>query len=474
MISSSFAKKALPKKSKILVEHATIVTMDAQEKVIHDGCIAIDEGIIVALGSREEVMKEFIPEHKIDASGMIAVPGFIDTHIHLAQALLRGVADDLSLVEWLYKRIWPLQGNFTQNDGLISSALCMLEMIKSGTTTFLESGLHTRYGSFAIAELLELSGMRGILSKMIMDTNGYASATNIMHPGMVEDKDACLREAKQLHNAWNGKDSGRIGVWLAARSLGAVSPALLKEISQVASELQTGITMHLNEVREDSKYSLDQYGVFPVFHMQNYGILGRKTVFAHMVWATDDEISLLAKWGSSVSHCPSSNSKLASGIARIPEMMQVGVNVSLGCDGAPCNNTYDMIKEMKMASLIQKARLLDPRVLDAQRVLRIATSNGAYALGLQNKIGSIEVGKRADIALVNISNEHCLPSFSPVSTLVYSCSGSDVDTLIVDGRVIMEKREVLTLDEARILEEARKAASDLLARADIRINTHNA
>ncbi|MEM3638158.1 MAG: amidohydrolase [Conexivisphaerales archaeon] len=467
-----FAKE-LPKRRKLLIEHAVIITMDGQRRIIKDGSIAVDDGVITGLGKRDEVKVQFSPDIKIDAKGMIAVPGFIDTHIHLAQALLRGVADDLSLVEWLYRRVWPLQGNYTPREGLISSALCMLEMIKSGTSTFLESGLHTRYGNFAIAELLEASGMRGILSKMVMDGTGYASASNIMHPGMVEDKDECLKEARQLHSLWEGRDSGRIRVWLAARSLGAVSPNLLREVSSVASELGTGITMHLNEVVDDSKYSLSNYGVLPVMHMKNCGMLGSKTVFAHMVWATDEEISLLAKTGSSVSHCPSSNSKLASGIARVPEMMDAGVNVSLGCDGAPSNNTYDMIREMKLASLIQKARLLNPTILHAMKVLEMATVNGASALGLQKEVGSLEVGKRADIAIIDINNEHSTPSFDPVSTLVYTSSGSDVDTLIVDGRVIMKRRKVLTLDEPMIIEEAAKVAVELLDRSGIRLNTHN-
>lgn len=474
MIPSYLLKKGLPKRVSLLIENATIITMDRHRRILREGYVAVDNGRIISVGKNDRKKKEFKAEQKIDAKGALMIPGLIDTHIHLAQALLRGTADDLSLVEWLYKRVWPLQGNFTERDGIISSALCMLEMIKSGTTTFLESGLHKRYGNFGIAELLDKSGMRGVLSKMVMDGKGYGRAAGIMHHGMIEDGEECLKEAKELHKSWNGRDSGRIRIWLAARSLGAVSPNLYKEISHIAKELNTGITMHLNEVKEDSEYSLHEYGLLPVMHMRNCGILGNKTVFAHMVWATDEEISLLAKSRSSVSHCPSSNSKLASGIARVPEMMKSGVNVSLGCDGAPCNNTYDMIREMKIASLIQKARTLDSREMSADKVLEIATVNGASALGLQKEIGSIEEGKRADLAIIRIDNEHCIPSFNPVSTLVYSCSGNDVETVIIDGRVIMYKREVVTLDERRIIEEAREASEKLLDRSGIRINTHNA
>jgi Cytosine deaminase and related metal-dependent hydrolases len=474
VVPSFLFKNDLPKRSTLLIEDATIITMDNQRRILKNGYVAIDNGMIVSVSKDERKKNNFRAEYRINARGAIVIPGLIDTHIHLAQALLRGAADDLSLVEWLYKRVWPLQGNFTERDGLVSSALCMLEMIKSGTTTFLESGLHKRYGNSGIAELLYKSGMRGAISKMVMDGKGYARASGIMHEGMIEDRDDCLKEAKELHKRWDGKDSGRIKVWLAARSLGAVSPGLYREISQVARELDTGITMHLNEVREDSEYSLHEYGMLPVMHMRECGILGKRTVFAHMVWATDDEISLLSNSGSSVSHCPSSNSKLASGIARVPEMMEKGVNVSLGCDGAPCNNTYDMIREMKIASLLQKARTLDPKALRAEKVLEMATVNGASALGLQNEIGSIEEGKRADLAIIRIENEHCIPSFNPISTLVYSCSGSDVETVIIDGRIIMLEREVMTLNEQRIIEEAMDASEKLLERAGINIKANDA
>lgn len=443
--------------------------MDERKNIIRDGYILVQERRIVSIGRYDKMPRWVKAEHQLDATGKIIMPGLIDTHIHLAQALLRGAADDLALVDWLQGRVWPLQGNFTQEDGLVSSELCMLEMIKSGTTTFLESGLHKRYGNHAIAQLTERVGIRGVLSKMIMDGSGYGTAKNIMHPGMIEDKDECIKEAIDLYRRWHGAGQGRVKVWLAARSLGAVSPELYREVSRIATELDTGVTMHLNEVKEDSIYSLKEYGVLPVFHMNNVGMLGRRRVFAHMVWATDEEIKLLAETGSSVSHCPTSNAKLASGIAKIPEMKEAGVNISLGCDGAPCNNTYDMIKEMKIASLIQKARKLDPTCMRAYEVLELATINGAKALGMQDTVGSLEEGKLADILILNSENEHGVPNPDPVSAVVYSLSSSDVETVIINGKIIMHRRSVLTIDEERTVKEAKRRAEKLLERAGIAI-----
>jgi len=451
----------------ILFKGGTVVTMDPKRRVLFDTDLIVEDGIITSVESSCS-FKSIKAERVIPAHGKLILPGLIDTHIHLAQALIRGCADDLSLVDWLQKRVWPLQGNYTESDGLLSSELCVLEMLKSGTTTFLESGLHKRYGNQAIASMVERSGIRGFLSKMIMDSGGYGGKSGIMHPGMIEKADECLREAEELFKSWNGRGGGRVGVWLAARSLGGVSPPLYKEVAKLASELGTGITMHLNEVPEDSRFSMENYGMRPVEFAKSVGLLGRYTVFAHMVWATDEEISILASTKSNVAHCPSSNSKLASGVARIPELISNGVNVGLGCDGAPCNNTYDMFREMRMVPLLQKFRMRNPHPMDTYTILEMATINGARALGIDDKVGSIEVGKRADLVMVNLQKGlHYTPFFDPVSSVVYSASGADVDTVLVDGKVLVENGRVLTLDEDRILKEARERLPQILKRTGI-------
>ena len=229
--------------------------------------------------------------------------------------------------------------------------------------------------------------------------------------------------------------------------------------------------MHLGEVREDVKYAKQEFGKLPAEFMDEVGVMGPKVVFAHGVWLTEPEWQILAKKRATVAHCPSSNTKLASGITPVPEMIRHGVNVGLGCDGGPSNNSYDMIREMKLASLIHKVRLYDPTVMCAEDVLELATINGAKALGMSSEIGSIEVGKKADVILLRTDLPHLTPPMNPISHLVYAGEGSDVDTVIVDGKVLMEQRQVRSLDENRILDEANRRAEKLLERAGIKVRS---
>jgi cytosine/adenosine deaminase-related metal-dependent hydrolase len=345
----------------------------------------------------------------------------------------------------------------------------MLEMIKSGTTTFLESLLHSRYGFDGIAETVDRSGMRGILSKTVMGLPGYGSEKSIMHPGMIEDAETCLREVETYFERWNGRADDRIRVWYGARSLGGCTPELYARIARDAKRLGTGVTMHLSEVEEDVRYANKEFGKMPAEFMDQVGLVGPNVVFAHGVWLTDKEWRILASKGASVAHCPSSNMKLSSGIAKVPEMMRAGVNVGIGCDGGPSNNSYDMIREMKTVSLLQKARTMDPLTMSAEAVLEMATLNGAKAVGLHDQIGSIEPGKRADLIIVTMQKPHLTPTFNPVSHIAYAALGSDVDTTIIDGKIVMENRHVNTLDEHRIIKNASDRAAKLLERAEIKI-----
>jgi len=443
--------------------------MDPDRRLIEDGAVLMENGFISQVGRAADVKPSRRAEFEIDARGRVTLPGLVDTHVHLAQALIRGCADDTSLIDWLRKFVWPLQGNFDAQDGKVSAELCMLEMIQSGTTTFLESLLHSRYGFDGIAEAVDRSGMRGILSKTVMGLPGYGSEKSIVHPGMIEDGETCLREVETYFKRWNGKGGGRIGVWYGARSLGGCTQDLYMKIAEGATHLGTGVTMHLSEVQEDVRYTKKEFGKMPAEFMDQVGLVGPNVVFAHGVWLTEKEWALMARKGASVAHCPSSNTKLSSGIAKVPEMMNAGVNVGLGCDGGPSNNCYDMIREMKTASLLQKARTMDPLTMNAETVLEMATIHGAKALGLQDQIGSIEPGKKADVIIVNMQKPHLTPTFNPVSHIAYAATGSDVETTIIDGRIVMENRHVKTLDEQKIIRKATEHAADLLNRAEIKI-----
>jgi cytosine/adenosine deaminase-related metal-dependent hydrolase len=451
----------------VLIEDGIIVTMDPRLRVVEGGSILVEDGRIAEVSGSDTIPEGHKADLKISARGMAVIPGLIDTHVHLAQSLLRGCADDLSLVDWLKKRVWPLQGSFTEADGKVSAELSMLEMLKSGTTSFVGVDVVSRYGFDGIAKSVGDAGMRGALAKTIMDSPGYGTKRSVMPPGLVEDKESCLREAKSMIQKWGRDRKGMIRVWVAPRSLGGCSKELYTEVAELAKEYDTRVTMHLAEVKEDVKYAKKNFGLTPFELIERVGLAGPNSLFAHMVWLSERDIRRAARTKSSVAHCPSSNLKLASGISKVPEMIGAGVNVGLGCDGAPCNNSYDMIREMKIAAITQKGRMLDPKVMPATSVLEMATINGARAMGMQKEIGSIEVGKRADLVLIDLKKPHLVPYRDVVSNIVYSAMGSDVDTVLVDGRVLLRNGEALTLDERRIIDEAEQHQEELVSRSEV-------
>ena len=429
----------------------------------------VEDGRIAGIGDSSTLRKNHRVEETISAKGMAVIPGLVDTHIHLAQGLLRGCADDLSLVDWLRERVWPLQGAFTAEDGRVSAELSVLEMLKSGTTSFVGVDVVSRYGFEGIANVVEKAGIRGALAKTIMDSPGYGTKKSIMPAGLVEEKDACLREARSMARKWNARKEGLAKVWVAPRSLGGCTKELYEEVASFAKENKTRVTMHLAEVSEDVRYAKRNFGKTPFEFIDGVGLAGPGSLFAHMVWLNDSDMARVARTKSSVAHCPSSNTKLASGIPKVPEMLREGVNVGLGCDGAPCNNSYDMIREMKIASIIQKARLLDPQTMPAPQILDMATLQGARAMGMQSEIGSIEKGKRADLVLIDLNKPHLVPHRDVVSTVVFSATGSDVDTVLVNGRVVVKKGEALTLEEERILKDAQIHQDELIARSGVKM-----
>ncbi len=445
-----------------------VITMDKDRRIIRDGCVAVEDGRIIAVGKCEELDKDFKgkADEVIDEPRSIVMPGLIDTHVHMVQGMLKACANYLRLIPWLTKRVWPLQGNMTEDDALAAASLTVLEMIKTGTTTFLETGMVGRYGPDRIIEMVHDSGLRAAIARHVMDMTGYASEENALHPGLVESGEYSMGDTIRLYNKYHGWD-GRIFVWFGPRTPGAVSLELFHEISARARELNTGITMHLAEVREDVEYMMKEFGRRPVEFAHWVGLTGSNVVLVHLVWVSDDEISLLARTGTHVSHNPSSNSKLGSGIAKVADMVKAGVNVTLGCDGGPSNDNYDMIEEMKIAALLQPAVKLDAGVLRAEDVLEMATIRGAKALGLEKEVGSIEVGKKADLIVINYWDPKLMPLNDPISHIVYAAHGDDVKHVVVNGRVIMRDRKVLTMDEELVLNNVQRHARELFERAGV-------
>jgi len=453
-----------------------LISLDSERRIFKDGAILIEAGTIKAVGPYETVLSQIpasLEVEKHDLGGKLVIPGLIDTHVHLAQAMIRGCADDMALIPWLLDRVWPLQGNYTAEDGRVSAGLCIAEMLKSGTTCFIEALFAGRYGFEGVAQVVEQSGIRACIGKIVMDVGTYAESNRSMHPGMVEDRATTVKDTLRYYDEYNNGAEGRLKVWFGARTPGGCTSELYREIAALAKERDMGITVHLAEVKSDPEYIWREYQLSPAAYMAEVGLLdlGPKCVLAHGVWLDDQDIAILADYGATVSHNPASNTKLASGFAAVPEMLAAGVNVALGCDGGPSNNSYDLLQEMKLASIIHKAVKLDPLVVDAETTLEMATLHGAKACGLSDQIGSLEAGKQADLVIID-SNRLSLTPFNtqnPVSALVYAATGSDVESVMIAGKWVVYKGELQTLDEEKLKAEARSNAAKLYQRANIQI-----
>jgi len=452
----------------IYIRGKFIITMDKNRRIIRNGCVAVSDGVIEAVGKCDELDRDYKGKAKeeLDRKRAIIMPGLIDTHVHMVQGMLKACANYRRLIPWLRDRIWPLQGNMKPEEALASAKLTILEMIKTGTTTFIETGMVGRYGIDNIVEAVHKSGLRAAIARHVMDMRGYALEEGILHEGLVESGEESMKDTIRLYNKYHGLDD-RIFIWFGPRTPGAVSIDLYREVAAKAKELKTGVTIHLAEVKEDVEYTLKLFGKRPVEFMDWLGLTGPNVVLVHVVWVTDEEIGILARTGTHVSHNPSSNSKLGSGIARVSDMLREGVNVTLGCDGGPSNDNYDMFEEMMVAAFLQPLLKNDPNAIRAEDILEMATIRGARALGLEDKVGSIEVGKKADIITVNYWDPKLMPLNDPVSHIVYNAHGDDVIDSIIDGRIVMKDRRVLTMDEDEVLREVEKRSRELFERTGI-------
>ncbi|MCJ1390206.1 hypothetical protein MMC18_003064 [Xylographa bjoerkii] len=451
----------------MLYTHATIITVNPQREIILDGALLVHKNLIAAVGKTQTLKTDYPQEEETDLTGRIVIPGLISTHVHTAQSLIRGAADDLELVSWLCERVWVLQGNYTEKDSKAAVWLSIAEMLKTGTTCFLESMFADRYNFDNLCLAVLESGIRGCLGKIVMDIAQYADNPKWrLHPGLVETREMSLLGAVKMWEKWDGAADDRIRVWFAPRTPGGVSDDLYKEMSALSRANRIPITMHCAEVRADRAF-FASVGHTPMSYCEEVGLLGPKTVLVHMVHLDDADIAKLAETKTHVAHCPTSNAKLASGICRVPDLQKAGVNVGLGTDGAPCNNSNDLMQEMKLAAIIHKAVSYDPTAVPAENVLEMATINGAKALGLEDAIGSLEVGKKADFVAVDVRSVGVQPCFSPVSAVVYSATGRDVDMVVVDGKVLVMGGELLTMNEEEIIREAEKRSKEAVARAGL-------
>ncbi len=414
--------------------------MDNDLNIIENGMVVVSGNKILQAGKVEDLKNQYSAREVIDCGNSIVMPGLINTHTHAAMAYFRGLADDLPLTEWLEKHIWPAEAKFVKPDFVRkASELACLEMIKSGITFFNDM----YYFSGVTAEACKQVGIRAMLSDAIIDFPA-PSYKNV---------NEAIRLFKEFYNKY--KDDELINISIQPHAIYTCCKKTLIKIKELAQEFNIPIHIHISETKKEVDDCKKQHGKSPVEYLDKIGFLSDKVIAAHSVWLSNNDLEIYKNRGVKVSHCPMSNMKLASGIAPIPEMLKMGITIGIGTDSAASNNTLDIFSEMRTCALLHKVGSLDPTALKAREVVKMATVGGAKVLGLENKIGSLENGKRADIITINLDKPHLTPIYNPFSHLVYCVEAQDVENVIINGKVIMGNREVKTIDEEKVLEEAK-------------------
>ena len=431
-----------------------VVSMDESGSVFENGAVAVDDGLILAVGPADKITAEYESVETLAGENRIVMPGLINGHGHAAMTLLRGVADDLALMDWLNNYIFPSEVQFVDSEFVrIGTELACWEMIRGGTTSFVDM----YYFPDTIAEVVDSCGMRALISATVIDQRSPDA----------EGAADSIQKGIGFIERWKGKNS-RITPILGPHANYTLNAEQLKATRAAATEYGVGISIHMSESPFELQYSKDTYGMTSIELYESIGFFDGPTIAAHVVWPTDVEIPILVARQVGVIHNPTSNMKIASGIAPVAAMLQAGVRVGLGTDGAASNNDLDMWEEMRLAALLQKVDRMDPEVLSASTVLTMATSGGALAVGLGDTAGSIEVGKRADVIQVAFDDVHHIPTYDVISHLVYVTDEQDVASVVVDGKVLMLDGEMLTIDTARVAAEANALAAKIEAALDER------
>jgi 5-methylthioadenosine/S-adenosylhomocysteine deaminase len=438
----------------LLIRSGTIVTMNDAFEVI-EGDVSIRHGRIAA------VQRNIAEPHDrvIDARGGYVLPGFVQTHVHLCQTLFRGYADDLKLMDWLRLRVWPLEAAHTPETLRAAARLASLELLASGTTAVLT--METVHDTDAVFEAVAETGLRATIGKCMMDFDAQVPKR------LQEPTRLSIDESLAIRKRWDGAANGRLHAAFAPRFAVSCSRELLETVASLSTEHHALVHTHASESRDElAIVSQISGGMTNLQYLASLNLASPRLCAAHCVWVDADEQRLLAEHDVKVMHCPGSNLKLGSGLAPVPEMRARGVTVSLGADGAACNNRLDMFEEMRLAAVLQAVRH-HPGILPARDVLWMATRAGARTLGLDAEIGSIEVGKRADLIVVDRDRPHLATSPDPFSTLVYTARGTDVRTTIVDGAVLVDEGALVHADHTEVAIHARAAARDLIGRAGL-------
>jgi|CZCA01.1.fsa_nt_gi 5-methylthioadenosine/S-adenosylhomocysteine deaminase len=436
--------------AKLLIKNGLVVTVDSEFNIYPSGAVYIEDDRIIEVNNSAALEQKYPDAQIINAEGKAVLPGLINTHLH--SGLIRGTAEDLPLWEWIAKHVDPKHKVLTDEDAYVASSLCYGESLLAGTTCVVD--MYRFMGR--CADAAEETGIRAILVPYVADRPNYPYFDTI---------EENIRLVEERH----GSANGRIHVWFGLEHLVYCSEEAYHRVADLAAKYEVGIHTHGEESIDMTQRIAAKYGCSPIRLFYNRGILGPKTLLAHCVWLTPIEMEILAKTGTSVAHCPISNMKLASGVAPVPAYLAKGINVGLATDGVKENNNLDLFEEMKFASLLQKVHHLDATLMPAEETLRLATIYGAKAIGLDHEIGSLEVGKKADIVLVNIRRPHMAPLlyddyFNIVANLVFSANGADVDTVLVDGEIVVEDHKLVNVDEDFLIDRATQITEDLIER----------
>ncbi|MGI9623599.1 MAG: amidohydrolase family protein [Acidimicrobiales bacterium] len=454
----------------MLFTNTTILTLNDRREILQDGAILVSGNRVADIGKTTDLTEQYPSESVVDLHGNITLPGLFDTHVHTAQCMLRGISEATpppDFHSWLFGRIFTLQGAYTYEDALASASLCVLEMLKSGTTSFVECLLAKHYGLDGIAEMCIESGIRAALGNLVMDVAPKTRDELGWPIEMWQTRESGIELTIEGNQKWTDPD-GRLQIWFGCRSVEVGNNlSLFEEVSQLSREHDIGITIHLAELPHDNDYARSLGHRSHIELANHLGLLGPRTVLAHCTVADDEDIQLLADTGTSVAHCPANNSSSGWGPTRVADMLAAGVNVTLGCDGAPSNANMDVLREMRIATHVARMHENTRLAITPEAVLEMATRNGARALGMGDDLGSLEPGKKADFIVVNVDAPHMQPIWSPAATVVFAAQGSDVDTVVIDGRVIVAGGEALTMDEEAIVAEAKQRQIEVAARTNI-------
>ena len=438
-VAVAVAGQGPPRAVSLIVTGGTVVTVDGGDRILAPGALAVDGRDIVAVDTPDAIAKRFTASDTIDATGRVVIPGLINTHTHAPMVLYRGLADDLALMDWLQKYIFPAEARTVSPEFVrAGTRLATLEMIQSGTTAYADM----YYFEEEIAKATKAAGIRGVLGQTIIQ---------FPVPDAKTPADGIARATAFLRQ-W--KNDPLIVPAIAPHAMYTLDAATLKAIRATADREKAPVIIHLAETTDEVKSARDKYKMTPTRFLESIGFWGERTLAAHGVHVTAADMTILAKHRVGIAHNPESNMKLASGAAPVLAMQQAGIVVGLGTDGAASNNDLDMFEAMRQAAFLHKLTSKDPRALPARTALRMATIDGARTLGMHNEIGSLEPGKRADLIVVSMRAARQTPLYDPLSHLVYVTRGDDVQTMVVDGKVIMRDRRVTTMNESAVLDEA--------------------